>query len=309
MKLIFVTLLFITSLFAESINYSHNSLNQQNVPYKLKDWEYFVYKKGDKFYKAYTSNLFSGTGIWINDNGLARIVIKRGLMDGKYELFDKNGAILLKERYSTGIKNGLSEKWDNDKKIQSIVYKKGVECEGWKKDQNTDLTFKECKKSGWEYLTDSGDSQGSYKKIYDSNDIVNITALDNKGKEILEINSNSMDICQISLESWDYKYKKGSLDEFYKINYSLKNEYDKTIKSIDGALYFQDLLGNLLYGIALTKDVSIPSMDISTFSDNYLIDQFNKEHYKMKQADIKDVQTELNIKKIVFEDNTAIICN
>lgn len=309
MKLIFLSILLISSLFGEAINYSHTSSSQQSIPYKLKDWEYFVYKKGDKFYKAYTSNLYSGTGIFINEQGLARIVIKRGLMDGKYELFDKNGAILIKEKYSSGIKNGLSEKWENDKKVQSINYKKGIACEGWKKDQHSDLVFKECKKTGWEYLSDNSSGEGTYKKIYDSNDIVNITALDQNGKEIVEINSKSINKCQVSLEDWDYKYGKGSLDEFYKINYSLKNQHVQTIKSVEGGLYFQDLLGNLLYGIALTKDVSISPMKTTSFSDNYLIDQFKKDHYKMKHTEMKDVQTELDIKKIVFEDNTILICN
>lgn len=307
MKLILVSFLLSFSLFGESVNY--NSSNEQIVPYKLKDWEFFVYKKTDKFYKAYSTKLFTGTGIWVNEKGLARIVIKNGLINGKYELFDKNGAIVLKEKYFGGIKNGLSEKWADDKKLQSIEYIDGVPCEGWKKDADSDLTFKECKKSGWEYLTDSVDSKESYKKIYDENKVVNISAIDSKGEEIVEINSNSINKCKVSLEDWAYKYVKGSFDEFYKIDYSLNNKHDKAIKSIEGGLYFQDLVGNNLYAISLTKDVAILSMDTTSFSDNYLIDQFKKDHYKMKETQMKDVQTELDIKKLIFEDDSELVCD
>lgn len=309
MRLIFLSIMITFSLFAETLGFL-NSSSQQKIPYELKKWEAYVYKKGDKFYKAYTSNLFSGTGILINDTGLSRIVIKKGLVNGKYELFDKNGAIILRENYSKGIKNGLSEVWDNEKQIQSIVYKDGVQCDGWIKNQNAELSFKECKKSGWEYLTDGTNSSGRYKKIYESDDIINISALDKQGKEIVEINSNGIiNECKLELEKWSYAYEKGSFDEFYKIEYTLRNNYTKEIKSLDGGLYFQDLVGNPLYGIALTKDVKISSMNTSKFSDNYLIDQFKQEHYKMKHMDAKDVQVEMDLKKIVFTDNTVLICD
>lgn len=313
MRLILVALLFCLSLFGNNnrntnLNITGNT-NLMEIPYKLKSWESYVYKKDNKFYEAYTTKLFTGTGILLNKNGLARIVIYKGLINGKYELFDKVGEVILKEKYAKGIKQGLSREWDEDNQVKSLVYKDGVEFEGWIRNKDSNLVFNDFKKTGWEYIVDGNDIRNRYKKIYEANDVVNIMAFDDSGKEIVEISSGAIaNKCKVDLIKWKYKYEP-LLDGSYNISYSLNNNHNKSIKNITGSLRFEDLLGNELYSIVLKEEVLINANKGTTFKDNYLIDSTNMQHYKMKSMDKKDVVPELIVDKIVFEDNSILFCN
>lgn len=115
--------------------------------------------------------------------------------------------------------------------------------------------------------------------------------------------------CRIDLVEWEFKYGKGSYSEYYNISYTIKNNHDKAIKLIDGSLRFQDLLGESIYGIKLTKDVDMKPKQISIYKGQYSINEFIAEQNRMKKMKKNDIKTTLDIRKIVLEDNIIVDCS
>jgi hypothetical protein len=111
---------------------------------------------------------------------------------------------------------------------------------------------------------------------------------------------------QLTLGDWKYLTTKDGHSFYYKITYELFNGFNKGIKLIDGTLRFEDLLGENLYGIKITPDLKIPAQEKVQDSGDYRINQFMNNQHRMMDMDPKDVVAKINIRKIVFEDNTIM---
>lgn len=110
----------------------------------------------------------------------------------------------------------------------------------------------------------------------------------------------------LTLSEWTYTYKRDSMSDYYVINYALKNNYDKNIKLVYGSINFKDLLGKMVFGIAITSDLKIPSGETVKHGGPYLFNQFVNEQLIMKDMDKRDIVTEVVIRKLVFDDNTVL---
>lgn len=112
--------------------------------------------------------------------------------------------------------------------------------------------------------------------------------------------------CQVMLTDWNYKYTKGSSQQYYTISYTLTNKYEKGIKLIEGSLTFKDLLGTELYGIKITPDEKIAPNQTASEKGKYRVNQFMAHQLRMKNMNKNDIIAELEIRKLVFDDNSII---
>jgi len=110
----------------------------------------------------------------------------------------------------------------------------------------------------------------------------------------------------ITLKSWSYAYKQGSFSQYYEIKYTLKNNYDKQVKLINGSIEFSDLLGESFFSIRIDPDIRIDSKDSATDSGNYGINEFFPGQIRMIKMQKEDIVATLIIRKLVFEDNTIL---
>jgi hypothetical protein len=75
----------------------------------------------------------------------------------------------------------------------------------------------------------------------------------------------------LSVTKWSAVFHSAEyrFEEYWQLTYTVKNEYEKTVKLIEGALEFSDLLGASIYGVRLLPDVKIEPGQEETFTANY----------------------------------------
>lgn len=110
----------------------------------------------------------------------------------------------------------------------------------------------------------------------------------------------------IKLTSWSYTFRQGRISPHYEIEYTLKNEYSKPIKLIDGSIRFADLLGDQIYGIKITPDIKIEPNGYYVEIGNYDINRFMSDDFRMSKMEKEDIVVNLVIRRIVFSDNTIL---
>jgi hypothetical protein len=90
------------------------------------------------------------------------------------------------------------------------------------------------------------------------------------------------------------------------VNYSLQNNYEKTVKAIIGSIKFVDPAGAHILDLKLERYVRMaPGKEVS-FKGYHPIDQSIDSEMRLKDLPPEDVRAELEIKKIMFGDNTVI---
>jgi hypothetical protein len=93
--------------------------------------------------------------------------------------------------------------------------------------------------------------------------------------------------------------------EYWRITYTLKNDYAKTAKLIDGALEFSDLFGARIYGVRLLRDVKIDPSQEQTFSGNYNHSSGGDDQ-RLRLMSHEDVKVVLRVRLLMFGDNTVL---
>jgi hypothetical protein len=84
---------------------------------------------------------------------------------------------------------------------------------------------------------------------------------------------------ELALVKWSAARQKCQFSECYRIAYTLRNNYDKSIKLIDASIDFADLLGAHIFGIKLLEDVRIEPHSDASYSGNWDINQFRSGEY------------------------------
>ena len=109
----------------------------------------------------------------------------------------------------------------------------------------------------------------------------------------------------IVLSRWYFRAEKVKFNTYYALDIELTNHFDKGIKEIDARVRFSDLLGSLLYSVALGKQIQIAPgqslVDKGTQANQRLI----TEQHPLKRLSERDVKAELNVRKIVFDDDSV----
>lgn len=109
------------------------------------------------------------------------------------------------------------------------------------------------------------------------------------------------------LDDWDYRFCTGDHGQYYySISVKLRNASPKTIKLIDASICFFDLLDRFVYGIKVSPDVAIAPGDTHTGAGDYDVNQFISEQMRMKDMQKADIRARLDVKNIVFSDNTIL---
>ncbi len=64
---------------------------------------------------------------------------------------------------------------------------------------------------------------------------------------------------RLSVTKWSAAFHPAEyrFEEYWRLAYTVKNDYEKTVKLIDGTLEFSDLFGEEIYGVRLVPDVKI----------------------------------------------------
>ncbi len=112
----------------------------------------------------------------------------------------------------------------------------------------------------------------------------------------------------LKLTKWSALIKEGQYSKsyYYTINYTLLNNYDKPVKQIDGSIRFFDLVGAHIIEIKLNPYVKIEPGKEASFGAYHKIDQSIDSEMRLKDLAPEDVHAQLEVKKIMFRDNTII---
>lgn len=86
--------------------------------------------------------------------------------------------------------------------------------------------------------------------------------------------------------------------------YSLKNRTEKSIKLVDGGIIFRDRLGEKIMSIKLLQDIRYPSGESQSAIGGWPVNTFDSSEQRIQTISHDDVQPELRINKVLFEDNT-----
>ena len=105
----------------------------------------------------------------------------------------------------------------------------------------------------------------------------------------------------LELMSWSGEYSQ----HFYSITLNLKNNADKDIKLIDASVYFYDLQENLVFGIKVNPERSIPADQVIAEKGDYRVNEFSPEQVRMAQMKKEDIKATLVVQKLVFADNST----
>jgi hypothetical protein len=109
----------------------------------------------------------------------------------------------------------------------------------------------------------------------------------------------------IILSRWYFRAEKVKFNTYYALDIELTNNFDKGIKEIDARVKFSDLFGGLLYSVALGKQIQIAAgqtlVDKGTQANQRLI----AEQHPLKRLNERDIKAELNVRKIVFDDDSV----
>ena len=111
---------------------------------------------------------------------------------------------------------------------------------------------------------------------------------------------------RIKLGKWAYSFTEYNNSDYYRISYEIVNNHDKGIRRIDASLRFEDREGEHLYGILITPNARIAANRMRKDTGLYRLNRFMKNHYRMADMKPWDVIPKLHIRKVEFEDNTAI---
>jgi hypothetical protein len=109
------------------------------------------------------------------------------------------------------------------------------------------------------------------------------------------------------LDDWDYRFCAGDYGQYYYwIAVKLRNASPKAIKLIDASICFFDLLDQFVYGIKVPPDVAIAPGDTHTRAGDYDVNRFISEQMRMKDMQKADIRAHLDVKNVVFSDNTIL---
>ncbi len=111
----------------------------------------------------------------------------------------------------------------------------------------------------------------------------------------------------LKLTKWSASIKEGQYTRsYYEINYTLLNNYDKPVKLIDGSIRFFDLSGADIINIKLDRYAKIEPGKEASLRTYHGIDKSIDSEMKLKELALESVHAQLEVKKIMFRDNTII---
>lgn len=110
----------------------------------------------------------------------------------------------------------------------------------------------------------------------------------------------------VTLTRWSAAFKQDQLSKSYQIAYTLKNHCGKAIKIINGTLDFYGPDGKQVYRVPLSGDASIEADGQATLSGLYYINPTRPEELKLRDLPHNQVSTRVQLRRIVFRDNTVL---
>lgn len=107
----------------------------------------------------------------------------------------------------------------------------------------------------------------------------------------------------LQLLSAQYEYVEKYDKEFYKIDYTLKNNAQKDIKLLKARIIFEDLLGDKVFGITLQRDVKLIAGESQTITAYFEIRSIRwQRDIRMKSMNSDDVIRKLDVEALVYAD-------
>jgi hypothetical protein len=104
---------------------------------------------------------------------------------------------------------------------------------------------------------------------------------------------------------WAYSFHDGEYlwDKAHVISYTLYNRTAKAIKLVEGGIIFRDLLGHEILKIKLSQDEHCPPHQSTKVDGTWNVSSIGEE-YRLKDMAHDDIKPELQIRRVVFDDNT-----
>lgn len=112
---------------------------------------------------------------------------------------------------------------------------------------------------------------------------------------------------RLKLTKWSASVKEGQYSiSYYVISYTLLNNYDQPVRAISGGIRFFDREGAQISALKFNQDIAIEAGKEASFKSYRPIDPSTDSEMRLKDLAPEDVRAELDLRKIVFRDNTII---
>ncbi len=110
----------------------------------------------------------------------------------------------------------------------------------------------------------------------------------------------------ITLVRWSAAFKQDDLSKSYRISYTLKSHCDKPIKLVEGNLDFYAPDGKRIFSIPLVREAPLDASAEATFAGTYFINPARPEEVRLRDLPPTEISTRLQLRRIVFRDNTVL---
>jgi len=109
-------------------------------------------------------------------------------------------------------------------------------------------------------------------------------------------------VTQLRLVNWSAAFHAQKPTDYYAINYTLQNDFEKEIKQIDGAINFREPGGAPFMSIQVAKGKPIPAGQGISLGGNYPVNAAVPDQMKLRNLSKQNVRAELSVDRVVFAD-------
>ena len=100
--------------------------------------------------------------------------------------------------------------------------------------------------------------------------------------------------------------ESGRYSDFLTVSVAYQNTSPKDIRAFQGTVIFQDLFGDKVMDLSLKITDPVKAGEKGQWKGNTRYNQFDSEHTKFKNAELKDLKVVWVPKEIIFVDGTTI---
>lgn len=111
---------------------------------------------------------------------------------------------------------------------------------------------------------------------------------------------------QVQMQNWQFREEQVKFNTYYALDLVLYNGYEKAIKDMDARIKFKDLLGGHLYSVTVTENIHIPAHSTTIDAGTQRNGRLLGRGHQIRRLKHDEINAELVVRKIVFEDNSVL---
>lgn len=121
----------------------------------------------------------------------------------------------------------------------------------------------------------------------------------------IEILNAAVDVLLVSKEYIPPDYERMSADDWINIGCVVSNKTEKEVAGVKGSLKIVDMFGGEIFTSVLSIEEVIPPLGKVKWMGALDYNQFNKEHQRLRAADLRKIKSFWSAEQIIFSDGSS----